>query len=102
MTNEIHQNDIGTTFRATLYNDTTLLDISNATARTLVFKKPDGTILNATATFYTDGTDGIIQYIAASGDVNQSGEWFIQADISISGSVFHSDIQRFTVYRNLE
>ena len=98
---QIHQVDAGTLFEVTLSDCGTLLDVSGATTKQIIFKKPDGTTLTTTASFKTDGTDGIIQYTTTITDLDQSGIWSIQAYIVIGTSQWHTDIQTFRVYGNL-
>ena len=99
---EVHKSDIGTLFKVTVQDGTTAVDVSTATTKQLLFKKPDGTVLTKTAGFFTDGTEGIITYSSISGDLNLIGLWTIQAFIIISAKEFHSDIARFRVHRNVE
>jgi hypothetical protein len=93
----IHVNDVGTQFIVTIEDCNGPIDISAYTPLQLTFAKPDGTTSSKTATFYTDGTDGKIQYITLAGDIDMAGEWKIQG--LVSG--FHSSIGSFTVQRNL-
>lgn len=106
---EVHLNDIGTIFRATINDcDETLdpaaqvvLDISSATTTELIFEKPSGATLTKTATFTTDGTDGQIEYATISGDLDEIGTWRIQAYIVLPSGSWRSDIGCFTVHENL-
>ena len=103
---EVHLNDIGTIFRATIKDkDTdcveTVLDISSATTLQLIFKKPGGTSVTQTAVFTNSGTDGKMEYVTVSGDLNEAGEWKIQANMVLSSGTWRSDIGCFTVYENL-
>jgi hypothetical protein len=95
--NEIHVDDIGTQFIATIEDCDGAIDISAYTPLQLTFAKPDGTTSTKTASFYTDGTDGKIYYTTIAGDIDMAGEWKIQG--LVSG--FHSSISSFTVQRNL-
>jgi len=98
---EIHLNDIGTVFRATLYDGSTIVDVSGATTLELVFGKPDGTSSAKTATFTDDGVDGQIQYTVVDGDLDQLGDWKIQAHIILLGGEWRSNIDNFRVYKNI-
>jgi len=97
--NEIHVDDL-TTFRVTLVDDGTAVNVSAATTKQLKFQGPDGTSYTKTASFYTDGSDGIIQWTATDGFLTV-GNWLMQAYIVMSGWTGHSDIHKFTVYANL-
>jgi len=108
---EIHLDDIGTIFKVTLQEcdlDTgvsSVVDVSSADSsakRTIIFKKPDGTIVEKPAEFATDGTDGVIQYATVAGDLNQTGTWKIQARVELLTGMWSSDISKFKVYSNLE
>ena len=57
--NEIHKNDIGTVFKVTIKDGSSAVDISTSTTKQLIFKKPSGQKLEANASYYTDGSDGI-------------------------------------------
>lgn len=54
-----------------------------------------------TASFYTDGRDGIIQYTSKAGDIDSSGLWLMQGYIEIPGGSFFSEVVQFTVCDNI-
>jgi len=56
--------------------DSTVIDISAATAKYVRLRKPDGTVSAKTATFYTDGEDGKLSYYSEAG-------LFLSADIGL-------------------
>ncbi len=101
LTDKVFVGDIGTTFRATIKEDGTAVDISTATTKQLVFEKPDGTIITRTANFVTDGTDGLIEYLSVSGDLDIGGDWRIQGIIALPAWQGRSDIVEFKIYDNL-
>jgi hypothetical protein len=99
---QIHVNDIGTSFIATVKNeDDEVEDISAASAMTFTFKKPSGDTLTVDADFYTDGTDGKMSYISESTDIDEEGNWSLQGVVTIGTSVYHTSIYKFRVYGNL-
>lgn len=99
---EIHVGDVGTIFLVTIKDENdTVVDVSTSVGKTLIFKKPDGTILSKTASFSTDGTNGEIQYTTIDGDLDLHGKWAIQAFIDFGSTEWYSDIDKFTVYNNL-
>lgn len=100
--NEIHEDDVGIQFMPTISNGTNAIDLSTATTKDLIFKKPGGDILTKGASFYTDGTDGVIYYTSVSGDLSENGRWKMQAHIVTPSSDFKTDIYNFKVSRNLE
>lgn len=102
MSDEIHVNDQGTEFRITITDNDVVVDLSTASVISIIFRKPDDTLLEVNATLYTDGTDGIIKYNAVDGDIDQSGRWKIQAYVELSSSAkYYSSIGTFMVHCNL-
>ena len=101
--NEIHIGDIGTIFEVTLMDDVVPVDVNSATAKKIIFEKPDGTIVENDATFKTDGSDGIIRYTTSlASELDQSGNWKIQANVTLPIGQWSSDIDRFKVYENIK
>ena len=100
--NEIHQYDVGTIFRVTLMDGTVAADVSGATAKSIIFSKPSGTVVEKDAAFYVDGSDGIIQYTTVTDDLDETGTWKIQARVTLATGTWSSDTQKFKVYPNLD
>ena len=98
---EVHLDDIGTVFRVTMYDGSDLLDISAATDMKIIFQKADASVVEKTAVHYTDGTDGKMQYVSASGDLNIAGNWKIQAFVQLPSGQWKSNIEKFKVYKNI-
>lgn len=98
---EIHQEDIGTILETTIKNDNAPVDISIATTREILLKKPSGALLTRTGILVTDGTDGKMKYTTISGDLDEVGVWQIQGHIIIPDGEWHSDIKDFSVFSNL-
>ena len=73
----LHVGDYGTEFVLTIKKRVSgvdsVVDISAATTKKILFRNSAGTIFERTASFKTDGTDGKITYTTASGDVTVSG-----------------------------
>lgn len=102
MAAEIHVGDIGTAFKATILNEADeVVDVSTVTTKQLIFRKPDGTLLTKTATFDTDGTDGVIKYTSASGDLDVKGQWKMQGYVVFPGGSWKTSIHDFEVVCNL-
>ncbi len=102
--NEIHQNDIGTQFDVTVYDNTSVLNISSASVRQLEFTKPSRTKVTVTASFSgsSAGSDGKLSYItAASNFLDEIGDWQMQVYLEMSTGIWHSDVSTFYVHRNL-
>jgi hypothetical protein len=98
---EIHLYDIGTSFEITLKDCDVVVDVSSASLKEIIFKKPDKTTVTKTADFKTDGTDGIIQYITVLDDLDQKGSWYIQAKVTLPTGTWSSNTEKFKVYPNL-
>jgi hypothetical protein len=94
-------NDTGTIFRATIKDqDSNIVDLSTASVRKLIFRKPNGTTSAKTATLTTDGTDGKIQYRAESGFLDMAGLWKFRGYVEIGSNVFRSTAGRFRVEKD--
>lgn len=101
--NEIHKGDEGTKFSITLYDGSSVKDISYATvSKQVIFKKPSGGIATKTGVFETDGTDGILTYTTVDGDLDEVGHWKIQVRLAGPASDRRTDIGSFIVHENLE
>jgi hypothetical protein len=98
---EIHVGDVSTVFRFTVKDGASIVDISDLDTLQVIFRKPDGTTLTKTATYVTDGTDGLMKYIIAEGDIDVAGMWRVQGRVSNSEQNWYSDIQSFKVFPNL-
>lgn len=98
---EIHVGDIGTVLRVTVNDAGVARDVSSATVKRILLKKPDGTTLTKDAAFTTNGGNGQIQYATANGDLDQAGTWQIQAYVELTGWSGHTDAEEFEVYSNL-
>lgn len=94
----VRLNDSGFSVRLRIIDDDgDVVDISTASVKRFDFNKPDRTTMSKTASFYTDGTDGILTYITSTDEINQLGIWEIQAYLEIGSGVFRSTIVRFRV-----
>lgn len=104
--NPIFVGDIGTIFILEIVEDVdgvdTAVDVSGATTKQIIFKKPDKTIDTQTAAFTTDGTNGKIQYASQASDIDATGQWAIQGKVVLSGGTFFSSIIGFRALNKLE
>lgn len=102
MPSEIHLDDYGTRFIFTIYDeDTAIYDISAADSFALIFVDPNNIKKTKIPSLYTDGTDGKIQYIIASGDLDTIGTWRYQVIVYEDSARYYSDIGTFKVNENL-
>ena len=85
------------------YNTTTekweATDLSGFTSMVIKIVRSDGTSKNETATFFTDGTDGILvtTFTQADGIINGVGTYKFQAILANATQLFKTTIERFTV-----
>ena len=98
---KIHLNDVGTSIRVRLQEDGVNVDISTATTTLIFLKKPSGTTTQYTATFVTDGSDGLMHYISVSGDIDEVGTWRGQGFVILPQGEFFTERQSFKVNSNL-
>jgi hypothetical protein len=99
----IHIGDVGTIFSVTCLDGSEILDVSTASERIIYFKKPNnGPIIGPfTLSVPGGGTDGIVTYAFAEGDLDAEGNWTYQVYITLESGIKHSDYGAFTVYPNL-
>lgn len=102
MPQEIHLNDVGTIFELTVMDGDTIVDISLATELLILFKKPDGTVVEQTASKTTDGTDGKMQYVTIAGDLDALRVWKIQGRVTLQTGKWSTEVDKFTVYPNVD
>jgi hypothetical protein len=102
MSEEIHVDDIGTVFRATVTDeDGNIVDLSSATTKTFLFGKPSGSVLTKSASFTTDGTDGKLYYTSIEGDIDSHGTWTFQVFVDFGSTQWYTNITKFKVYKNI-
>lgn len=100
--NEIHVGDVGTQFRLTMKDENgAAVDVSAATTKQILFRKPDGTTLTKAASFGTTGADGVLTYTTVANDLAQDGGWEVQAYAVLPTGSWHSDRTAFVVYPNV-
>ena len=99
----IHVGDVGTIIRLTITESdgTTPVDVSTATVKKFYFQKPDGSKINKTAVFDTDGVDGKLKYTTVASDIGIAGTWQVQAYVEIGTAKYYSTKTTFTVQGNL-
>jgi len=100
---ELHLNDIGTVIRVRIIDEATdaALDVSDATTKQIIFKKPDNVSVTKTAVFTTDGSDGYIQYVTVADDLDVAGTWKVQGKVVSGLYTNSSEIKRLEIRGNL-
>lgn len=101
MSCEIHVNDIGTRFLATIKDCDEVVNVSGAPYLNFTFKKPDDSLITRSASIYTNGTDGKIYYDTVAGDLDQAGLYKLQGQVALASGTFYTDIYNFKVHCNL-
>ena len=97
-----HVGDIGTAFGVEITEDGSAVDVSGATTKTIKLRPPTGATQEKTASFRTDGTDGIIEWATTlATDLSIAGRWSIQGYIESPTWSGHTEIDHFTVEPNL-
>lgn len=90
--------DFGFDGKLTLTKDGVAQNISSYTTRQFLLKGPtDTSETTYTATFDTDGTNGVLKYAFQSGEIDEAGAWHVRARISKTGSRLTSATHIFVV-----
>jgi hypothetical protein len=71
-------------------------DLSSATLKALKVVKPDNTTASWVPTCPTP-SNGQLLYTTVSGDIDEVGDYFLQAYVEFPGSKFWGDIVKFRV-----
>ena len=103
MASEIHVNDIGTQFLVTVKDGSSTVDLSNASALQINFRKPSDVIVNRTGSTIGDGssTSGVMYYDSVAGDLDEVGNYKLQGKVILTGGTYYTDIHTFKVHCNL-
>ena len=101
MASEIHVNDIGTRFLATIKDDDVVVNVSGASLINMIFKKPNDQVVYKSASLLTNGTDGKIYYDTVAGDLDEAGQYKLQGKVALSSGTYYTDIYTFQVHCNL-
>lgn len=79
----------------------TPMDVSVATVKKLIFMRPNFTVLQVDADFYTDGTDGLLKYVTTDADeLAQYGKYKAQAYIETPSYQGKTEVALFDVLEN--
>ena len=103
---EVYVGDIGTSLELLVKNSTVVMPLASTdglTGKSIIFKKPSGTVMTTTAAYLTNGADGIIRFVTtASTDLNEAGQYQAQGLVvfGTTGS-WHTKPVTFEVYSNL-
>jgi hypothetical protein len=81
----IHTGDYGTVLVLTVQDNGAPVELQPESVLQLIFKAPNGVVFSRTATLYSDGRDGKITYTFQEGELDQDGQWRVQARIAFGG-----------------
>lgn len=102
---KITDGDIGTVIRRKLVDTSgNAVDLSGLTTKVMRFKDSNGTAKNGagTVTYPNGGSDGVVQYIIANGDIDKPGGWRLQFVLSNgTASLIRPPIEDFEVGEKL-
>lgn len=94
--------DVGTDLEvAFTKQDGAVLDISSQTTLEIKLKKPNGAAVTKTATFVTDGTNGLAKYTTIANDLDLDGRWSIQGYVVLPSGEWHTKKGTFDVEENI-
>ena len=88
--------DHGFDARLRLVKEGVAENISSYTERRIILRKPDGTLVTNTASFATDGADGVITFTVPEGTFNVAGAW------AVRGRIMKSDVQITSEWHEFE
>lgn len=78
------------------------IDISAATTMEFLAKKPSASSsMILAAAFITDGIDGRLRHVVATGEIDTVGTWQVQTHVIMPGAELFSSILFFDVKANL-
>lgn len=98
---QIDDSGIALVVTVTASDGTTPINLSSASNFTIYIYRPDGRLITGTASLYTNGLDGKIQYITQSTDLTVQGVYKVQASYQLSGNLKHTSKDIFCVEPNL-
>lgn len=98
----IHIDDYGFYGKLRVVRDGAGMDISNYSTLRYVLRSPNGYPKVRSAAFDTNGVDGVLKYLFASGDIDEIGEWSVQARLAKTGAELTSESMRFDVRQRMD
>lgn len=83
---------VGLTIEITVKDENdAVYDISSATTKNVLLRRPDGTLVTLTGSFTTDGTDGKVQADTDANTFNTAGAYRVAAHIITASDDFETD-----------
>lgn len=99
----LQENTVNLPLTATIKHNGSVLDISGASTKQLIFYKPNQSSQTVTASFNTTGTDGTLLYTTSAGFLTPAGTWEMQARLVLASSGFDgkTNLATFVVDANI-
>ena len=73
-------------------------DVSSyTTSQEIILTDPDGNAATETAAFDSDGSDGLVTYTVADGDIDEAGYWKIRVVLTSAAAVLSTVEETFLV-----
>jgi len=103
---DIHKNDVGVELVIEFVDeDGVVIDISTASTKQILLRKPGAAAVAKTGVFDTDGSDGLLKYtttkVGSVYDLDRAGQWQIQGFAVIGTNEWHTKVNTFEVAGNL-
>lgn len=94
----VHLGDIGTLLALTITENGLPVDLSPCTVKWIKIKRKDGTTYAVAAEFdQSNGTNGVLQYVFQSGELNVTGLWTVQGYVVMPNGSWHTATTTFEV-----
>ena len=101
MPSEIHVNDVGTRFLATIKDNGEIVNISNASQVQMIFRRPSDELFYRVGSLLNSGINGQVYYDTVVGDLVDPGMHKLQAKVYLPSGTYYTDIYSFQVHCNL-
>lgn len=100
---ELHLYDYGTILKINVVDSAgNSQSVLGATNILFLLEKPNESVITRSGVLTTDGSDGLIQYTVASGDLDIAGIWSIQGRVITPSGSYSTSISEFRVDKNLD
>lgn len=90
-------NQEGLQIKMTMLEDGSALNISGASVKQIKLWKPSGTLVVKTASFVTNGADGMLYAVLVSSDLDEAGWYTVRAYVEQGTFKGHSGKAQFLV-----
>jgi hypothetical protein len=99
----LRQNAVGVKIDITIIEDGVPVNLVGVTKKDYFIQKPSGLDVTKNTVFVTTGIDGKLRYITIVGDLDEIGQYLIQADLEFPGGYDGTtNIGTFWVEANLQ